>query len=529
MAFNLIQAGSNLYSANTAGGISSALTLPTGVTLSKNRRPRMTRFGRYVIVVNSPSRPLSVDDLGTVRPLTPLPPTNVPVLAGETGGSLSGAFLIKQTFLFLDAVGNVIAESDYGPLPQNAVTLSSQYLRVTNISLSADTSAISATRLYRTTAGPGSAYFPWAKIEGNTQTRYRDDLSDAGIQLIAGPALGSAPDLTLIAEWKGRLWGVDRQKFDDLRYTEPGTMYGWSAFNTLPIAHVGDDRFGVLGLVPRRDVLCVGRQNRLVQVAGTTRSDIRPIGAVESVGFLSQESISTYRDTIWFLWRDGVYEWGNDGVVCVSDRAHVRSWFQSDSYFNRAMFSQAFSTFDPLTLSYRLFLASAGSITIDRWVEYNLKTGKFYGPHKTLAFMPSSAFLLRGADDQLYPIVGSREGFLSYDDVTRTDWGLTPVPMRVEMIGNDLDDPDVEKYFGQLSVFTEPEPAGGLTVTALTGDFDKEVVTSTMTHDLRLSRGRLNRVGNGKNAVLVFENNQIGQPVTIYGYEIEPVHVLGRR
>ena len=529
MAFNLIQADGSLYSVNSAGGVSSALTLPTGVTLSKLRRPRMTRFGRYVIVANSPSRPLSVDDSGTVRPLTPLPPTNVPVLAGETGGSLSGAFLVKQTFLFLDAVGNVIAESYYGPLPANAVTISAQYLRVSNISISADTSAISATRLYRTTAGPGSAYFPWAKIEDNTQTVFRDDLSDAALQLIAAPSLGSAPDLTLVTEWKGRLFGVDRQHFDDLRYTEPGTMYGWNAFNTLPIAHVGDDRFGVLGLAPRRDVLCVGRQNRLVQVAGTSRADIRPIGTVESIGFLSQESITTYRDTIWFLWRDGVYQWDNDGIVCVSDAAKVRTWFTSNSYFNRAMFSQAFAVFDPITLSYRLFLASAGSLMIDRWVEYSLKTGKFYGPHKTLAFAPSSAFQLRGTDDQLYPIVGSREGFLSYDDAVRTDWGLTPVPMRVVMAGHRMDDPDVEKYFGQVSVFTEPEPGGTLSVTALTGDFGKEIAGPTMKHDLTRSRARLDRAGNGKNAVIVFENSQIGQLVTIYGYEIEPVHVLGRR
>ena len=529
MAFNLIQAGANLYSVNSAGGVSSALTLPTGITLSKQRRPRFTRFGRYVIVVNSPSRPLSVDDLGTVRPLTPLPPTNVPVLAGESGGALSGAFLTKQTFLFLDSVGNVIAESDYGPLPANAVTISAQYLRVSNISLSADTSAISATRLYRTTAGPGSAYFPWAKIEDNSQTLFRDDLSDAALQLISAPSLGSAPDLTLIAEWKGRLWGVDRQRFDDLRYTEAGTMYGWNANNTLPIAHIGDDRFGVTGLAPRRDVLGVGRQNRLVQVAGTTTRDIRPVGVVESIGFLAQESIATYRDVVWFLWRDGVYQWDNDGVVCVSDAAMVRTWFTSNSYFNRAMFSQAFAVFDPITLSYRLFLASAGSLAIDRWVEYSLKTGKFYGPHKTLAFAPSSAFQLRGTDDQLYPIVGSREGFLSYDDPVRTDWGLLPVSMRVVMAGHRADDPDVEKYFGQVSVFTESEPDGTLDVTALTGDFGKEIAQPTMKHNLALSRERLDRVGNGKNAVLVFENNQIGQLVTIYGYEIKPVHVLGRR
>ena len=110
MAFNLIQAGTDLFTVNAKGGISSALTLPTSVTLSATRIPRFARFGRYVIVVNTPSRPLSVDDSGTVRPLTPLPPTSTPVLASETGGGLSGSFLAKQTFVFLDAAGNIIAE-----------------------------------------------------------------------------------------------------------------------------------------------------------------------------------------------------------------------------------------------------------------------------------------------------------------------------------------------------------------------------------------------------------------------------------
>lgn len=529
MAFNLIQADASLYSINSAGGVSSALTLPTGVSLSKLRYPRFVRFNRYTIVVNTPSRPLSVDDAGTVRPLTPLPPTTVPTLSGESGGVLSGTFLVKQTFVFLDAVGNVISESDYGPLPTLSTTITSRYLRVAQLSLSADTSAISGTRLYRTTSGPGNTYFLWATIQGNTQTVFRDDLSDAGLGLIGGPALGSAPDLTLCKEWQGRLWGVDRVQVDDLRYTEAGTMYGWSGLNTLKIPHIGDDRFGITALAPRRNVLGIGRQNRLVQVAGATRADIRTVGVIENAGILSQESVVVYRDVVFFLWRDGVYQWDTDGLVCVSDLANVRTWFTSNSYFNRGLFSQAFAVFDTVNLSYRLFLASAGSTTIDRWVEYSLKTGKFYGPHTTLAFSPSSAFQIRGSDDQLYAMVGSREGYVSQDNENRTDWGLVGIPMRITMNGHRMDDPDTEKYFGQLSVFNEAEPDGTLVITALTGNIGKEVAGEPMTHSLALSRERLDRVGFGKNAVLVFENSEVGQKVTINGYTIDPVHDAGRR
>lgn len=529
MAFNLVQAGSNLYSVNAAGGISSALTLPTGITLSDTRYPRFTRFGRYVVVVNTPSRPITVDDKGAVRPLTPLPPTSIPVLAGETGGVLTGRYLAKQTFVFLDSVGNVIAESDYGPLPVLSTAISSQYLRMTNLALSADTSAISGTRLYRTTSGPGGVYFQWATVPGNTQTRFRDDLSDASLQLISAPTLGSAPDLTLVTEWQGRLWGVARLYVDTLRYTEAGTAYAWGALNTLQIPHVGDDRFGITALVPRREVLGIGRQNRLVQIAGNTRANIRTVGVIENCGILSQEAAVVYRDTVFFLWRDGVYQWDSDGLVCISDRAGVGSWFKTNSYFNRGMFSQAFAVFDPVNVVYRLFLCSAGQTVPDRWVEYSLKTGKFYGPHLTSAFVPTCALWMRGTNDQLYPMMGSREGYISQDTKDRTDWGLIPVHMRVQMAGHDAGDADAEKYFGQLSVHTEKESRGTLTITPFVGDDDNEFQGEPMLHDLRETRGRLDRVGTGKTASLVFENKELGQNVTIRGYNIDPVHVTGKR
>ena len=72
MPFTLFQAGNTLKSVNTDGGLSSALTLPTGVILNTNLQPRFARFKQYVVMVNTPSRPLSIDVNGVVRPLTPL-------------------------------------------------------------------------------------------------------------------------------------------------------------------------------------------------------------------------------------------------------------------------------------------------------------------------------------------------------------------------------------------------------------------------------------------------------------------------
>ena len=536
MAFNLVQAGSSLYAVNTEGGFSSALTLPTGITLADTRKPRFARFGQYVIVANTPSRPISVSDDGTVRPLVPLAPTSIPVLTTEAGGTLIGRFLAKQTFVILDAAGNVIAESAFGPIPTLSVAVSSAYLRIENLSLSTDTSSISGTRLYRTTNGPGGVYFQWATIAGNTQTVYRDDLSDAALQTLSAPSLASglqgAPDLTLVASWSGRVWGVPRHptNIDKLRYTEAGTMHAWNALNTLNIPPVGEDRVGITALIPLRDMLGVGRQNRLLKVIGATRADIRPLSIVENVGILSQESTAVYNNTVFFLWFDGVYQWDADGVVtCVSDRAGVRSWFTTTDYFNQRGFPYAHAILDPINLVYRLFLMSAGSSVPDRWVEYHLRTQKFYGPHKTSAFVPTCSMLLRGANNRLVPMIGSREGYLSYDSETRADWDLMSIPMRITMGGWADENPDVTSHFGQVSVQTAPETGGTLVLTPRVGEPGRELAGTPMLHDLREARGRLDRIGDGRSASLVLANDELNRTCTIYGLDIDPVWPIGRR
>src|SRR5207245_1237590 len=78
----------------------------------------------------------------------------------------------------------------------------------------------------------------------------------------------------------------------------------------------------------------------------------------------------------------------------------------------------AFSGYNPQKNSLVLFLCSAGSSTIDRWVEYEINSGRWMGPHKTGAFTPSAAgvgldslgneiLVLSGTDGFLYyPVIG---------------------------------------------------------------------------------------------------------------------------
>src|SRR3970282_605969 len=108
-------------------------------------------------------------------PLSPLPPRTKPALETSAGGSLTGTFQVKQTFVILDEWKRVICESDFGEAA-DAVAITTDYLKVTGGDQS--TESVSASRWYRTVTG-GDVFFHWLDVEGNTQTQFLDDLADA--------------------------------------------------------------------------------------------------------------------------------------------------------------------------------------------------------------------------------------------------------------------------------------------------------------------------------------------------------------
>ncbi len=528
MPFTLFQADATLRTVNMDGGLSAAaLTLPTGVTLATNKQPRFARFNRYAIVVNTPSRPLAVGPDGTVYPLTPTPPGTAVALSAGAAGTLTGNYRALQTFKIRDSLGNIISESDYGPAMVSAVSISAKKLHA-DFAISTD-SSVNDIQLYRTTTN-GSVYLPWAETFNNTTTSIENDIADAALGLIAGPELGTAPDLVLVAEYGGRVWGVSRTEIDFLRYTTAGTMYGWNALNTVRIPHVGDDDAGITTLLSRRAALGVSRRSTFSQITGSQRANITPtiVNGGEGVGSVSQEAAKVYNDIGYFLAHDGVYKWDSNGITCVTDGA-VRTWFTTDTYFNRSMFWRATAEIDPFAKKYYLFLASRGSDVLDRWVEMDLLTGAWYGPHTTNAFTPSCTLLVPGRNQKLYYMVGSREGYISQPQEARNDWGLVPIDFHVAMRGEEMEEPEQEKYFGELSVHVEPQASGTLTITPALGDVDETTPTDPMTADLTQARTRVGRVGSGNSMVMDFTNNEVDVDVALYGYEIDPVNAIGRR
>jgi len=526
MAFTLMQSGATLQFVNESG-VATTLTLPTGIVLKTDRPPRWARFGRFVLLANTPNRPITIDPLGVVRVLTPNPPTTAVSLSGSASGGLTGTYKAKQTFAIRDDFGNIIAESDFGPLMVTGVAVAAKTLTTTSVNLSSDD--ITGSNVYRTTDG-GETYFLWRRLDGNTQTSSdADDLADLSLDLFAAPVLGTPPsDMSHLAEWRGRIWGVSRTDVDTVAYTQPGSMYAWGRDNKISIPRVGSDTRGVTAILPTREALIVGRRDVIKQITGTDNSDLRVIDLSDLTGIESQESIAVWKEIIFFLGKDGVYTIDANGVKSISD-GKTRSWFATDTYFNRSRYQYAFGYIDPVRLKYKLFLSAAGSSSNDRWVEYDIQTGTWWGPHKTGAFTPVSGVVVADSSDRLVPMIGSTSGFLFKEQSTPTDDTATAIDFDVDTQFDSQGTPDDEKFWGRLSFLGKVQTAGALIITPFAGYLDA-IASLPFYFTMTTGRQIFGRIASrAKLFRMNLRHNTVAEDVELYGYEIEDIHELGNR
>lgn len=532
MAFFLVQGGSTLYKVDPTTGTATGLTLPTGVTLDATRKPRFAVLNQWVAIVNSPTRNLIVDPEGVVRVMTPRQPSSPPTVAAGSGTGLTGAYLVRESFVVLGTDGTLYTESPLSS-PSTSVTVSNKDLSVTQAAISTDT--ITLRRLYRTSAG-GTLYYRWLDLDGNTVTSFVNNLSDAGLALL--PAMAStlvAPAGTLpgtrmkqIASWRGRLWGVadDPALVDTIVYSEDNKVYAWP--NSLNAYPIGQDSEGVVAFAPRRNQLGVLKRNGVWQITGTSSSNFAIIQiAVGNGGCVAPDSVCVINDKVYWLGKDGVYAWSDEGIVCISDEA-VSPWFQGDTYFNRNRFANAFAKYNMILGQYELHLAAAGASTENRWVVYNVANKKWYGPNKTDLFTPSHAAYGEDANNLPITLVGGTDGIVYTGNAsTLRDGASTAIDMDVMGPFHNADAPDIKHYWGELSMISKIESGGTLTITPYIGRLDASAGTA-ISHSLTTGRERLRRLGVGDMARLRFQNSTVNQNVTIYGYEL-PWYEVGRR
>lgn len=537
MASYLVQAGSSLYHVSTAG-VATAVTLPTGITLTGSTRPcRYVLFGSgnnaYVIVVKGANHDFYIDTLGTARRLQLAPPSGTPTLAAGASTGLTGVYKAAITFKVKTAEGTIISESPMSPLSVASAALANQSLRLNNIPVSPD-AVVNARGVYRTLAS-GNVLYPWYDIDDNVTTSEDRAGADSLISLLPTTAtsISSPPDLDLIASWRERLWGVPRYKNDAVRWTEERQFYAWNQSNELIAPPQNTDSYGVTALIPRRDNLGICRRHHTYMISGNSNDTFQRIGISESLGCVSQESVVVINNVAYMLGEYGVNEWSDLGVRSVSD-GQVDAWFSTDLYFNRAQFPKAQGRYNPDTDSYELLLCSVDSTSLDRWVAYQLSSRTWLGPHKTDAFTPTSAAtdstfrgMLTDANSLLITAFGGDDGFIYVRDRDVISDSGTAVPFSIALPYLSASEPDYDKYFDQPTIHTRAEDQGTLTITPIVGGLTATASTP-LYHDLTLDRDTLDRLGQGRYCQLTLTHSSLYERPRIYGIEI-PYAFVGRR
>lgn len=542
--FYLAQGASSLQVVQTDGTVST-LTLPAGVTIDATIRGIVTAFARQLFLTRSPSINLWIDPGDpnlTVRPMSIPPPFAPPDLAAGVGTGLTGSYRTKVSFFVKNPAGRTLIES---PLSGSSlsVTLANKDLDISNIPVSPDASLfVSATsqyifgrRIYRNIAG-GSVFFAMLDIDDNVTTELLSTLSDSLLSTLpADPSLGNPPgtvqgtSLGLMVPWNSRLWAVatDPARVDHLIYTEPDNFSAWSPDNDLLAKPVGEDAFGITGFLPRRDELGFAKRGRLLKVIGSTNNDFQVIVVAEGAGCIAPFSCTIIKDVGYYLGLDGVYEFGPNGVTSIS-LEKVAPWFQTDDYFNRALFSSAVGNYNPRNNTYDLHVVAAGSTDMDRWVSFDLSRREWLGPHKTAASTPTARGLLRDAGGAYLPVMGSSAGNVyKLNQSGATDDGSGIV---IDWITKffSANAPDYMHFWDQATLFLKKQTAGTLVLTPRVGSTAAVDGTPQNVNMASGDRARLGRWGAGRLLRLEFTHSTNAQDVEIYGLE-QPFTEIGRR
>ena len=511
----------------TTAGVLTSLTLPTGITLDSTKRMRAVVMGNLAIIVNSPSENITVDRFGTVRLLCPPTPSAVMTLSNTNGGSLSGTFSVKATFIVKDDFGNLIAESPFSQAATSAA-ITTDYLKVLGVPVCPKTITGLARRLYRTTTGPGSTYFPWLDVDGNRATTINDDTSDASLQLVAAPTdLGQPPNFELITVWKNRLWGKSSETKDTVYYSAIERPFAISSTNAEVIPPANRDNRGITGFLSRKDELGIGRADSLHKITGSSSSNFTRSTVAENIGIWAPDSCQVISDVGYFLGNPfGVYSWGPGSVKSISNE-RVRAWFDTDTYFNRARFDQAIGSYYPDLNAYVLLLSAAGSTDLDRWIMYDIGTGAWWGPHKTGALTPTGTVTLRDGNDAPMFVLMGGDGKLYKPQSTKTDGSSTAIDYDLETNWFSGGSPTIFKTWLEPKVVTKIQSGGTLTITPKIGNLNASAGTA-ISHDMTLGQQSFRRLGDGNFAQFRIRENTAAQDAVLYGLEL-PFFEIGER
>lgn len=529
MSFYLLHAGTALQKSTTAGVLSN-ITLPTGVTMVSTRPARVACLANTIVVTNATSRNIAINPTTLATRLLNItgPSTNL-VATANGAGERVGRYRFGYTFAIISG-NTILTESPMSTL-SDPVDLNNHAVAFSSVDTSA-TAGVTHRIIYGTVSN-GTELYEVTRIADNTTTTANDDTSDYDLGLLPvaedkgnPPGTDGSDYFRLIIAWKDRLFASPNLNPDYLYISGNREIYSWSESNRLTVQSKGEDATGITAFMARRDELVIAKRRKLWKLVGTSPDDFELILIADGIGAVSQDACLVVRDTCYFLGEDGFYEYGTEGVKKLS-REKVQPWFTTDTYFNRAKFTSAFAKYNQLYDKVELHLANVGSTDIDRWIEYDLRIGQWFGIHKTDAFTPTCAGAMDDADGYSTPVMGASTGFLYRQNQSTASDAGTAINMDITTKFHSGADPDREHYWDHPSIINHVESSGTLSVTATVGDLDASA-QSAQSVDLTNDRTKLPRLGYGRYCQLRFQNSTDAIPVTIYGYEI-PYFVVGRR
>lgn len=551
MASYLVQGGTTLYLVSQSG-VQTAITLPTGVTLSGTATPcRAVLFGSgsdpYILVVNGLTKDIYIDKYGVARVLNIVSPIAAPTVAtgamtGPTGTLLTGVYAVAETFKVKRADGSLLLETGLSPLSTGSPALATGSLAVNSMPVSGEAS-VNARGLYRTLSG-GNVLYPWFDVDDNTTLSEDRASSDGSLSLLPTTATtnGTPPPLKLITTWKDVLWGVPKNKVDYVRWTEPRLIYAWSQTNELVAPPQNTDIYGVTAFIPRRDQLGIARRDRLYQVTGDSDDTFARTQVSPNIGCVSQESVVVIRDVAYWQAERGIVEWTSESIGYISE-AQVDDWFTSDTYFNRSLFSSVQGRYNPDTDSVEFLVAGVGSTVLNMWISFDIKGRRWFGPH--LSALPLSCCAsdsdrhgyLRNATGLPMAVFGGTIGYLYARDTSVADDDGRAVALDVQLPVLGSFAPEQDKVWLDPTLHLRAEPSGSsaltMSVTTPVGPLDNAgIILDTdptmSTADLTDSYQRLDRPGTGRYTSFRFQHSALGESVRIEGLEV-PYAIIGRR
>ena len=440
MPYLYIQAGRTLNRMSADGRAANPVDLGPGISFGQ-RDPQFAVINRRVVVGNSPTHNLIIEDgngvdgVGAeVFPMSPSPPITAPTLTAvakrrDESPSVTGTYKVRVSFACKNENGQVVSESPLGP--ESAVLeATDQVIEVNGIPTSNEP-GVNTRRVYRTLTG-GSVYFWWKDIDNNKSGMIKGAPSDELLSQTPAPdrlgnppgSFGTSSRLELMVSWKGQLFGraggSDEADRDTLLWSEIRQPWAWPARNSIPIPPVGGDAFGITALIPRRDVLGIGKRDSLHIITSPNPAAAQRRQIAE-VGVVSDQSVILHEDVAWFLSEDGIYEWGTDNTVKSITYSSVHDWFVNDHTFERSAFDRVRGFWHEGRRSLIFLMPSTGQNSLNRWIEYYVDSGIWLGPHSTKEFTPTGLYSVQDSasvehatytslDGQLY-----REGVEGYD------------------------------------------------------------------------------------------------------------------